>query len=115
MAFIGAIIGIFGYGVKNGQVEAIIAPVDGDSRICGFTPEVKDYPYLYLANLSNAMSNPTKMFDSGSCVKACPAKKGDKIECMDTKNTTGFGGCMSKPIHGTYKLPGLKYCVPDSH
>jgi hypothetical protein len=114
LVFIGAMITMTGYGAKYGQVEAILAPVDGDSRICGFSPEVKDHPYLYLANLSSAMANPSLMFNVGSCVKECPTKKGSTIECIDTKKTSGFGGCASKPIYGTTKIPKLKYCIPDT-
>jgi hypothetical protein len=105
---------MFGYGAKHGQIEVILAPVDGDKRICGYSEGVKEYPYLYLADLTSAMANPTMMFNVGSCVKACPEKKGDKIECTDTVKTKGFGGCETKPIYGTSTVPGLKYCIPDT-
>jgi len=40
-------------------------------------------------------------------------KKGATIECFDTKKTTAFGGCSSKPIYGTHQIPLLKYCIPN--
>ena len=48
--FLCAIVAYFGacaYGWKNGDPAKLLIGWDSDGRGCGFTEEVKDYPYLY--------------------------------------------------------------------
>jgi hypothetical protein len=63
------------YGYETGNIHKLIAPVDGDYRICGFDKGVEKYPYLYLAKMDSV--NPKTIFAHGICVKKCPTKKTD--------------------------------------
>lgn len=60
------------YGYINGEISTLLAPVDGDGRLCGVTTDVKDYPNLWIADITTAANNPTRMFNYGVCVKICP-------------------------------------------
>lgn len=74
--FIAALVGfgfITGYGYSKGNVWKLIAPVDGNHRICGFDKEVKDYKYLYVEKMDSV--KPKEIFASAVCVKECPKTK----------------------------------------
>jgi len=51
IAFVGAM--IFGsvYGFIHGNVNKLLAPLDGAGNFCGVTPGFEKFPYLYLTNL----------------------------------------------------------------
>jgi hypothetical protein len=64
------------YGLKNGQYDRLMAPLDKDNNFCGFpNPDGADmtgYPKLILT--SYVSSNPIDILKSGVCVKTCPSK-----------------------------------------
>lgn len=62
----------------------MIAPVNADGDICGYSPGVEDYPSLYIDDINAALSNPTKAWTSSVCVKSCPSSAADPIDCVNT-------------------------------
>ena len=82
------------YGFSNGNPGMLIAPIDGDKRVCGYSEDITtatggaydftDYPYLFIGNIHDAMENMDDTFLYGVCVKECPVNRDDTIECMTT-------------------------------
>jgi len=96
-------------GYMNGEIDKMLAPVDGNGRLCGFSTGVEGYPKLWIANLDKATNSPTDMFDWGVCTKECPESVNSTVSCVDTKNVHN----CSTPgnSYGTYDL--LDYCLPQ--
>lgn len=64
-------------GYKGGEINKLIAPVDGDFNLCGWYNETVgheydnlDYPKLMITDWT-ALS-PAGLFQSSVCVKECP-------------------------------------------
>lgn len=57
------------YGYINGEVGMLLAPVDGNGRICGYDQNVTDFPHLWIADLTKASADPKNMFDYAVCTK----------------------------------------------
>ena len=72
------------YGWLNGEISTLLAPVDGDGRLCGVTNSTKEYPNLWIADISAASSNPTQMFKYAVCVESCPTATGQSAKCVPT-------------------------------
>ena len=73
LASICTMVGLTGYSLKQGQVEKLIGPIDGDFKICGADAGYQDYKYLYLSNLdTTAAQSAATLFSFGVCVKQCP-------------------------------------------
>ena len=72
------------YGYVNGDPWKLIAPIDGDKNICGFTPGYGEYPKLYIGSIVKAAQNPNDVFAYGVCVKSCPESNTDDVECKPT-------------------------------
>ena len=52
LATVFTMVGLTGYGLKEGNVMNLIGSVDGDHHICGGSEAgFKDYPYLYITDL----------------------------------------------------------------
>jgi len=88
LTFIAGMIWATIYGYSNGSPGKLVAPIDGDRKICGYTPGYEDYTMLYVDNLVNASDDPTHVFDYAVCVKACPVLASDTISCMPTQKVT---------------------------
>ena len=67
------------YGAKSGNLNKLLAPVNGDGVLCGSSSGFKNYRFLYLTDLS--VGNINSIFDSGVCVEACPTEMSDKLDC----------------------------------
>ena len=111
LIFIAGMVATTVYGYKTGKVLKLVAPVDGDFRICGFDKGVEDYPNLYIAKMNTVDIN--KLFRSAICVKSCPAKASEKIECAPTKEV---GSCDSKIVedHRYNSIDLAHYCFPSN-
>jgi len=74
------------YGYVVGEPWKLVAPIDGDKNICGWTPGYEDYTHLLIGNIDAAAqpSNVQNVFDFGICVKECPTTTTDTIECKTT-------------------------------
>jgi len=100
------------YGYAVGAPWKLIAPIDGDGNICGYTPGYEDYTKLYVGEITEA-AHPSAVFSFfsyGVCVKACPETKDAVVEC---KPTYEVPTCQPTPdeAYTTYELLG--YCVPN--
>ena len=102
------------YGYINGNPWKLIAPIDGESRICGYTEGLEDYGHLYLGKIDEAAA-PTSLgtfdvFNYGVCVKECPTEKTEVVECVPTTKVP-----QCQPATGmeytTYDF--LSYCIPN--
>lgn len=51
IAYLGAMGFMTVYGFIKGDVDKLLAPLDGAGNFCGVTKGYKNYPYLYIANL----------------------------------------------------------------
>ena len=100
------------YGQLNGgdPVKLTIG-WDHDGRGCGFTKEVKDYPFLYwpeapskalIDEIKNGtMSGITLLLRTGVCVKECPMADTQTIECLPT---------VQMENRDRYKVEGRTVC-----
>ncbi len=91
--FAATVVGMFIFtfmGYINGAPWKLVAPIDGDNRICGYTPGLEDYTHLYIAKIDEAAtpSNVHNVFEYGVCVKSCPTEKDAPIECVPTTEVT---------------------------
>ena len=110
--FVGMIICSF-IGYISGDPWKLIAPIDGNNNICGWTEGYEEYEHLYIGDIENALGgiiDSVDVFDYGLCVKECPAKKDDVIEC---KTTSKVDYCQPKTgeEYTTYEF--LSYCIPN--
>ena len=78
------------YGYINGSPGKLIAPIDANEKICGYSDGYEDYPVLYIDDIVDAVENPLFIFDYGVCIKECPSEPSDPIEC---KTTTTVKDC----------------------
>lgn len=118
-AFVGSMVFLTSYGLKNGQYDRLMAPLDKDNNFCGFTnPDGADmtgYPKLILT--SYVSSNPIDILKSGVCVKTCPSKadaaEGSTFEWKKGVNCNG-GSDNSCDIHSKYPTLNnpLDICIP---
>jgi len=84
LATVFTMVGLTANGLYNGNVMKLIGSVDGNHHICGGSDGYKDYPYLYITDLTqNAGEAVEAIFNTGVCVKKCPVA-GDTIDCMTT-------------------------------
>lgn len=110
--FVGMIVCSF-IGYISGDPWKLVAPIDGDSKICGWSEGYEEYSHLYIGDIENALGgfiSAIDVFDYGVCVKECPTEKTDEILCM----TTGkVDYCQPKTgeAYTTYEF--LSYCIPN--
>lgn len=107
------------YGCVVGSPGKLIAPIDGDGRICGYYNEngvdLTDYKHLYIGEVSTALvpSGLTTMslFDFGVCVKECPRENTEAVQCVPTTEVTDCNGVPApEDAYSTYQF--LYYCIP---
>ena len=110
LAFIGGMIAETIYGYVNGNPDKLIAPIDGNANICGYTDGYKDYPDLYIGDLSAATANPLNFFQYGICIKSCPTSPTDPIECIPT---TYVPDCTPTAGEEYSTTDIFHYCVPE--
>jgi hypothetical protein len=69
-------------GFKEGDINKLVAPLDGEFKFCGIDKGYEEYKFLYIADFTQETVN--GLFDSGVCVKQCPKNKTDEVECKAT-------------------------------
>ena len=111
MTFLGTMGYCTHYGYKHGNVEKLLAPLDGDKHFCGHEAGYEQYPKMYITDFG--FSTPSKIFAAGVCVKKCP-QVGDKT--LDCKATGSVANCNDpKIISAIYNTKDvLDYCFPAS-
>ena len=100
------------YGYAEGAPWKLLAPIDGDGRICGYTSGVEDYTHLYIGNIDEAAqpSNVMDVFTYGVCVKECPSATNEVISCVPTKQVTSCQPAAGE-AYITYDI--FSYCAPE--
>lgn len=110
LGVLGAMVGLTVYSYKHGNVQRLLAPVDGALQICGYTKGYEGYDKLYVTNLDQP--DLADLFKSGVCVKSCPEAK-TPIVCQPT---TEVPDCQAASVvtkqYNTEDLLG--YCFPSS-
>lgn len=78
-------------GYKAGEINKLLAPVDGDFNLCGWYNETAghvynntDYPKLLITDWSNP--TPSVLFESSVCVKECPKTDALVVDFQPTEN-----------------------------
>ena len=113
IAFVGVMGYLTKYGLTHGNVEKLLAPLDGDNNFCGVTVNgtkgYEDYKLLYLTSLSGTSAK--AVFENGVCIKGdeCPQDDGKAINC---KTTSFVPSCDMSTRYNTKKV--LNYCFPAS-
>mmetsp|Transcript_16434 Transcript_16434/g.27862 ORF Transcript_16434/g.27862 Transcript_16434/m.27862 type:complete len:178 (+) Transcript_16434:42-575(+) len=95
------------YGSKYGDIEKLIAPLDGDKNFCGVGEGFRDYPKLYITDMTQSFDFDA-IFDSAVCVKECPTKD-SVIDCIPTSKVPS---CEAKERYPSRDR--LNYCFPSS-
>lgn len=96
------------YGLVKGNIAELIGGINGENEICG-VGELKDYPYLYLTNLE--LNDIDLLFQQGVCVKECPEKDDQNLECHSTIFVPNCDDDQVRQMmYETRTLAG--YCVP---
>lgn len=109
--FLLAMGGVTIYGYVVGNPWEYIAPIDGANRICGYDDAVKDYNYLFIANIVEASATPDEAFKYGVCVKSCPEDPTETLECVPTGDLLVPSCTLSaENQYGTHRV--LDYCIP---
>ena len=99
-------------GYIAGEPWKLIAPIDADRNICGWTDGYQDYPYLMIGKIDEAAS-PSDLFDVfdyGVCVKECPTTKDQTIECKPTEEVTY---CQPTADEAYTSYVVFSYCIPN--
>lgn len=97
------------YGFIHGNVNKLLAPIDGNNQFCGVknddgSGDLTDYPYLYIGNLNAAVASAAegaalgsdnfhKAFATGVCVKTCPKNYKGSIKCECKEHTALCDTC----------------------
>ena len=111
IAFIVAMGFCTSYGHKHGQIDKLLAPLDGDNNFCGITKGYEKYDKLFITDFS--FSELSDIFDSAVCVKTCPTKTTTKIDGKTTTKVTDIN--TSTIIGNLYNtVDFMNYCLPAS-
>lgn len=123
LAFLGSMIYLTSLGLKKGDINKLLSPLDGDKKFCGLNNQLpegetddsfvaydySDYPKLMLTDLSSP--NVLNIFSKGVCVKECPSAGQPAPECMTTTEVT------SCPENGSFLVNTksvMGICIPSS-
>ena len=64
------------YAFSEGNSSILIQPIDVNNQVCGSSPKVQDFPYIYYATPQ------AKYLYRNVCVSSCPVQGEIKIECQ---------------------------------
>ena len=99
----------------RGNMQAVMGGLDSDGRICGFHDAVKDYPVVYwtLTLHKDDFDNDRQiaMFNSAICLKVCPVKAGQKVDCVKTANIQSCDS-ITKQVYPTTNV--AQRCFPPN-
>lgn len=108
------------YGFIHGNVNKLLAPVDGNKNFCGINNgkghDLTKYPYLYFSDFTSASA----AFQSGVCVKVCPHDTGNGEIAIECKPGGPADGLCAKAVdaaseHFAYSGSSIGgICLPTS-
>ena len=114
IAFVGCMGFLTSYGLKYGDMNKLMAPLDGDDNFCGVNNgngkgmNLTSKPYLYLPELS--ISSIKDIFADGVCVDECPKSDSGKINFQPNSAVPDNTTLSSFRRYNTKKVLG--YCFP---
>jgi hypothetical protein len=92
-------------GFREGDIQRLIAPIDGEFKFCGIEEGYEEYKNLYIADFTQTTVD--GIFGSAVCVKVCPTKASDEVEC---KPTSTVPDC--KPTEAYASKTVVNICFP---
>jgi solute carrier family 44 (choline transporter-like protein), member 2/4/5 len=96
-----------GYGYVNGQPDMLLAPVDKNGDICGYTEGFQNYPYLYIYDITGALDYPYDLTGMTTCVTECPTTMDQTLDCENQ-------AMCDRSSYTRYTTSEfLGYCVPN--
>uniref|UniRef100_A0A7S3N2V9 Choline transporter-like protein n=1 Tax=Strombidium inclinatum TaxID=197538 RepID=A0A7S3N2V9_9SPIT len=99
------------YGGKHGDMEKLLAPLDGDKNFCGYSAGFEKYDKLYISDFSNSLDFDA-IFDSAICVSECPKEDTLVVDCKTTSHVKACA--FRKDQRYDSKPSGMGFCVPVS-
>jgi len=100
LVFISCMFAVAIFGLIKGEPGRLFAPYDFDYRFCGYDPEVKEFPNLFITNFQPTYTDAYyaasgdynevifRIFHFDTvCVKACPSVKNPDIDCPPDKDS----------------------------
>lgn len=82
------------YGWALGDPLKLVIGWDSDQNGCQYSAKTIDYPYLYWPEMPDKVmiqqiedgnyKDALKLLNFGTCVKECPAKTSDQVNCFET-------------------------------
>lgn len=93
------------YSLTHGNVEKLMAPLDGDDHFCGQEAGYEEFAHLYIEDLS--VNTVRGIFKSAVCVKACPLAN-ETVVCKPTQTVA------TCPVAQYDSKAVLNYCFPKS-
>lgn len=90
------------YGFAKGDLKNIMQPYDSSGKPCG-KDGLSDYSYLYLTTL-----NPKEWTKKNACVKKCPEKEDEAIQCSTNTQVSDCGYLGSSKTYAFAK----RFCIP---
>ena len=82
-AFLCGMIFMTGLGYVNGSPGELLAPIESNNQICGYSPGTEGYPYLYIYDVTSALTPPFDFFGYTTCVQSCPSTATSDLVCLD--------------------------------
>lgn len=118
-AFLGTMCGVTSYGISQGQVDKLIAPIDMRNNFCGIEGGKRaEFQKLYFTDLK--APNARDILSSGICMKTCPAQ-GEKIDTAnvhpddvtDIQDYNNYYNDVGTPPNAYKSQSVIDYCIPD--
>ena len=111
LAFIASMGYVTFVGFHEGDINRLIAPIDGEFKFCGIEKGYDEYKNLYIADFTQ--KTVVGLFDSAVCVKKCPNKITDEVEC---KPTASVPDCKPEEAYASKTIVNICFPteVPDS-
>jgi hypothetical protein len=94
-------------GYQKGHPAQMMAPISASEAICGYTKGTEDLPYLYIYDVTTALTYPFDLFGQTTCIKECPSALNSTLVCADQP-------MCDDPSFARYTSFSLMhYCVPN--
>lgn len=97
------------HGYVDGHIGKLLAPIDGNFQICGYTPKVEHYPKLVITRFVDGAW--ATMSEYGVCATECPKATTTEVDCVVLRDVTaGRGTCHMTDTYDSHDI--LNFCVP---
>jgi solute carrier family 44 protein 1 (choline transporter-like protein)/choline transporter-like protein 2/4/5 len=114
LLFLGSMIFLTNMGLQKGNIDKLLAPIDGDFKFCGIANETEGYNYTEFPQLlitDWTTENVFNVFKSAVCVNQCPNGQEDQVlECQTTSLVTE---CPTKDDFNVKFDSYMNICIPS--